>query len=78
LALIEEIPMISPANETAFTAALAAAFRRKAEAKREQVREGTTHPDKFPDVDIRSPEAAIAAQLAQSFEAMADDIEAIR
>ena len=59
-------------------AALARAFRRKAAAKREQVREGTTHPDKFPDVDIRSPEAAIAAQLAQSFEAMADDIEAIR
>ena len=61
-----------------WVAALARAFRRKAAAKREQVREGTTHPDKFPDVDIRSPEAASSAQMAQSFDAIACDLEAIK
>lgn len=53
----------------------ARAFRRRADIKRQQVKDGTSHPDKFPDVTIRSPEAAIAAHIAELLDALADDLE---
>lgn len=51
------------------------AYRRKADAKRKQVADGTSHPENFPNVIIRSPEAAIAARIADTLDALADDLE---
>lgn len=50
-------------------------FRHRADIKRQQVKDGTSHPENFPDVTIRSPEAAIAAHIAESLDALADDLE---
>jgi hypothetical protein len=56
---------------------LADAFRLKASVKRKQAIDGTSHPDKFPDVAIRSPEASSAASIADMLDALADDLDRI-
>jgi hypothetical protein len=56
---------------------IAKAFRAKAAAKRVQAASGTSRPDGFPDVVIRSPDAVIALELAEMFEELADDCERV-
>lgn len=58
-------------------ATFAAAYRRKAAAKREEARLGTSSPDGFPHVVSRTPEATLALLSAESFDAIADDLEQI-
>lgn len=67
-------PPQSEQSELPINVLFASACRRKADVKRKQVADGTSHPDNFPDITIRSPDAAIAARIADMLEALADDL----
>jgi hypothetical protein len=63
------------ALETAISAALGAAVRRRAAAQRQKAADGTSAVgDKFPQIVARSPEAALAGRLAVDLDAIADEI----
>jgi hypothetical protein len=53
------------------------AFRARADKQREKASRGNAAAgDQFPGVLVRSPEAAMAASLADAFERIAGEIEA--
>lgn len=61
--------------EELVTSALAAEFRRKAQAKREAAEEKFATVENFPGVIVRSPEAVMALRTAETLDAIASDLE---
>lgn len=64
--------------EVALRSGAVAALRRRAERQGGIARAGTVAPEGWPDVLIRTGEAAIAVRLAEALNACADDLEAGR
>ena len=62
--------------EKAITAGVVAALRKKAAALGEVVKNGTTHPDDHPNVDLITPEAAMAERMCRELTRLADEMEA--
>lgn len=58
--------------------ALAAEFRRKAKAKREAAEAEFATVENFPGVIVRSPEAVMVLLTAETLNAIAFDLEAIK
>jgi hypothetical protein len=63
--------------ELAICAGAARALRTRAAVQRQMAADGTSSAgDRFPTIVVRSPEAAMAANLADAFLRIADGIEA--
>jgi hypothetical protein len=63
--------------DRAVRAGAARALRTRADLQRLRAAEGSSSAgEKYPDVVVRSPEAAMAANLADAFERIAIEIEA--
>ena len=61
-----------------FASALAAEFRRKAQAKREAAEKQFVSVENFPGVVVRSPETVMALRMAETLDAIAADLEELR
>ena len=61
-----------------FVTALAAEFRRKAQAKRAAAEKQFVSVENFPGVVVRSPETVMALRTAETLDAIAADLEELR
>jgi hypothetical protein len=61
--------------ETAIAAGAVTALRRRAARQTDLARLGTVEPNKTPGIFIRTGEAALAARLANSWAALAQEME---